>query len=104
LENDAGQSIFDHHEKADHIWQAFKERLGVLDFTSIQFNLDTLMQASVDLSSLVVPFTNQEIDAVIKGLPSDKAPGLMVLIQILSKNVGLLSARISTICVMISMM
>jgi hypothetical protein len=75
LENDSGQSVFDHHQKADLIWQAFKERLAVSDFTSIQFNLHTLMQASDDLSSLVVPFTNQEIDAVIKGLSSDKAPG-----------------------------
>jgi len=33
------------------------------------------MQASIDLSSLVAPFSTMEIDLVVRNLPSDKAPG-----------------------------
>jgi len=33
------------------------------------------MQATADLSSLVAPFDKQEIDLVVRSLPSDKAPG-----------------------------
>jgi hypothetical protein len=57
------------------IWQSFKERLGVNGFTSIIFNLDNLLNANTNLSALVAPFTNQEIDQVVKSLPSNKALG-----------------------------
>jgi hypothetical protein len=49
--------------------------LGVSDFSSIHFDLDSLMQPEVDLSSLVQPFAKDEIDAVIRALPSDKTLG-----------------------------
>lgn len=41
----------------------------------MNFNLPTLVHASHDLSSLVAPFSNEEIDSVVRHLPSDKAPG-----------------------------
>lgn len=75
LEDDAGVPIFDYQQKAQMIWVAFKERLGISEFSSINFNLDTLIQNTVDLGSLVVPFTHQEIDSIVRSLPSDKAPG-----------------------------
>lgn len=53
---------------------AFKERLGVSSFRGMNFNLPTLIHAP-DLSSLVTPFLDEEVDSVIKHLPSDKAPG-----------------------------
>jgi hypothetical protein len=55
------------------IWQSFKERLGVNGFTGIIFNLDNLLNANTNLSALVAPFTKQEIDQVVKSLPSNKA-------------------------------
>jgi hypothetical protein len=39
------------------------------------FNLNSLLQADHDLSFLVNPFQKEEIDAVVRHLPSDKAPG-----------------------------
>jgi hypothetical protein len=57
------------------IWVAFKDRSGVSEFTSIQFNLDNLIQTAADLSSLVIPFSQQEIDSMVRALPSDKALG-----------------------------
>ena len=75
LETDEGVSVFDHQHKADMIWEAFKERLGMSEFSSSLFYLSSFMQPVTDLSSLVVPFDKQEIDSVVKSLPSDKAPG-----------------------------
>jgi hypothetical protein len=57
------------------ICQSFKERLGVIGFTGIIFNLDNLLNANTNLSVLVAPFTNQEFDQVVKSLPSNKALG-----------------------------
>ena len=39
------------------------------------FDLPSLIALSVDLDSLVSPFTKEEIDSIIKRLPTDKAPG-----------------------------
>ena len=52
-----------------------KERLGSSSFQGIQFDLPALIQSATDLNSLAVPFQKEEIDAVVKFLPSDKAPG-----------------------------
>jgi hypothetical protein len=49
--------------------------LGVSSFTGITFNLPDLIQFGHDLTSLVAHFSKEEIDLVIKRLPSDKAPG-----------------------------
>lgn len=74
LENDVGVPVFDHQLKVDLIWHSYKERLGISDFSAIIFNLDSIVQPVVDLSDLIEPFTSQEIDAVVRSLPSDKAP------------------------------
>ena len=66
-------AIFYHQQMAQLIWLAFKERLDVSEFTGIHFNLDHLMQATVDLRSLELPFTKDEIDPVVKSLPSVKS-------------------------------
>jgi hypothetical protein len=57
------------------IWEAFKERLGISKFTSIHFNLDSVLRTSSDLSSLVELFSTMEIDLVVRNLPLDKSPG-----------------------------
>jgi hypothetical protein len=38
------------------------------------FNLQQLINLEVDLSSLIAPFSKEEIDRIIKLVPSDKAP------------------------------
>ena len=42
LENDYVTSIFYHQQKANLICLAFKDRLGVSEFNSIQFNLNSV--------------------------------------------------------------
>jgi hypothetical protein len=39
------------------------------------FDLDSLLQDTIDLSTLEAPFSQQEIDSVVKQLPLDKSPG-----------------------------
>jgi hypothetical protein len=39
------------------------------------FNLSTLIQLVDNLSELEVPFSQQEIDLIIKNLPTNKSPG-----------------------------
>jgi hypothetical protein len=56
------------------IREAFKERLGISKFTSIHFNLDSVLRMSADLSSLVELFSTMEIDLVVRNLPLDKSP------------------------------
>jgi hypothetical protein len=75
LINEQGQVVSDHTEKATLIWESFKERLGTSNFTNLSFDMPTLLDNSVDLSSLIQPFTHDEIDVVVKNLPSDKSPG-----------------------------
>lgn len=75
LHDDQGTPIYDHSEKANLIWLAFKDRLGTSNFTSIQFYLAFHFADQPDLSSLVQTFSKQEVDEVVKNLPSNKAPG-----------------------------
>lgn len=38
-----GSCVFDHDLKAGALWTAFKERLGVSEFSGIQFDLPELL-------------------------------------------------------------
>jgi len=94
LEDEAGSNIVDHQAKADLIWIAFKERLGVSSFTDINLDLGLFFQTHVESAVLTEPFSTDEIDTVVKSLPSDKALAHMDLIQTLLRNVGQLLNRI----------
>jgi hypothetical protein len=56
------------------LWKEFKKRLGDSIQTTMFFNLESLV-AGQDLHALDQPFTQEEIDSVVRHLPSDKAPG-----------------------------
>ena len=75
LSDREGNSITDHEQKANHLWTAFKQRMGVSEFTGMSYNLDELL-TSHDLEDLDVDFSQQEIEMVIKSLPNNHAPGL----------------------------
>jgi hypothetical protein len=75
LTNNQGEDLFNHKDKAALIWHSFKERLGTNNYTGTTFDLPSLVDNNVDLSSLVSPFSHDEIDAVVKNFPSDKSPG-----------------------------
>ena len=49
--------------------------MGVSCQPQMQFDLPALINVNVDLNSLVAPFSREEIDLLIKQIPTDKAPG-----------------------------
>jgi hypothetical protein len=49
--------------------------VGTSNFLGIDFDLPNLLNRNDDLQWLDSPFTKQEIDSIIKALPSDKSPG-----------------------------
>jgi len=75
LTNSEGEELFSHEAKANLIWESFKERLGVSEFSEIYFNLDDLLQPVEGLDILELPFTESEITDIVKQLPSKKSLG-----------------------------
>ena len=69
-------NIFQHHEqKAELLWNAFKERMGMTDFNYMIFNLGDFIQPVEELEQLELPFTKEEVDEVVSNLPNNKSPG-----------------------------
>lgn len=66
----------DHGIKANILWDAYKDRLGVVEFQNMVFDLQSLFNDQIDLSDLEEPFSHEEIDQVVAHLPLDKSPGL----------------------------
>jgi hypothetical protein len=64
----------DHHGKASLLWEEYKVRLGCSVQTHMFFNIQDLVQQH-DLHHIETPFTREDIDNVVKRLPTDKAPG-----------------------------
>jgi hypothetical protein len=70
---DDGSIVFDDH-KAVALWDSYNDRLGCSEFSGILYDLSELIQAS-ELPVLDEPFSNDEILAVLKDMPSYHAPG-----------------------------
>jgi hypothetical protein len=66
--------VSSHAKKAALLWEEYKERLGVTIQTKMHFDFETLV-TNHDLQSIDHPFTQEDIDLVIKQLPADKALG-----------------------------
>lgn len=64
-----------HQNKAQILWEAYKERLGVSEYQNMVLDLHSLLGDQVDLSALEEPFSHEEIDQVVAQMPSDKSPG-----------------------------
>lgn len=75
LQDQDGDMQAGHEQKAELLWTAYKERLGTSEFTTMHFDLSTLLEQSGDLEWLQEPFTKEEIDKVISDLPSNKSSG-----------------------------
>lgn len=66
--------ITDHDQKANLLYESFRDRLGISEFTGIIFDMASLLTQH-NLEGMDENFTNEEIDRVIKSLPNDHAPG-----------------------------
>jgi hypothetical protein len=78
LKNSEVAEISDNEGKAEILWSTFKERMGTSDNTTMHFNLNNLFgspENSDFLQALEAPFSDSEIDSIIKNLPNDKSPG-----------------------------
>ena len=95
LTDDNGINFSEHDQKANLLWNAFKSRLGTTDFMGIDFDLPNLLNSHDGLQCMDSPFTKQEIDSIIKALPSDKSPGPDGFNTNFVKNAGISFLRIS---------
>lgn len=73
LEN--GDIITDHHQMAAVFWQDFKGRMGCSDGIQMGYNLQQLLQKVAGFQDLSKPFSDEEIESIIKQMPPDRAPG-----------------------------
>lgn len=64
-----------HEDKARICWEAFRERMGKIEFRHMYFDLSTILTQDPDLEWLERPFTKDEIDNIISDLPKNKSPG-----------------------------
>lgn len=74
IDTTEGRTVTNHHEKATHLWEEYRGRIGHAENPSIIFDLEQLLLHQ-DLSNLSQPFTKEDIDEVVKNMPNDKAPG-----------------------------
>ncbi|XP_020179632.1 uncharacterized protein [Aegilops tauschii subsp. strangulata] len=78
LHNEDQMEISDHAGKAAILLDAFKKRMGTSQETTMHFDLVSLYgqrQHSDIFANLELPFTAEEIEAVVHDLPNDKSPG-----------------------------
>lgn len=76
LTNQEGVVMLDHDSKAQHLFEALKNRLGLIENITIPHELLQLPDSYPRLAFLEEPFTEKEIDVVVKDLPSNKSLGL----------------------------
>lgn len=75
LVNDSGAVVYDHASKADLIWSSFKGRMRISTNPSMVFNLSELVAIHDDLDQLATAFEEEEINGIVRKMPSDKALG-----------------------------
>ena len=72
---DGAVEIHDHVGKEGVLFKTYKDRLGSSKPTNMRFDLSRIIRRIEGLDHLSAPFSNEEIDTVIKEMPSDRAPG-----------------------------
>ena len=91
----------EHIGKEGVLYKTYKECLGSSKPTTMRFNLSRIIRRIPGLDELSVPFSKEEIDAVIKEMPVDRA--LMDFMVVFSRAAGQSLKRISIKCVRICM-
>jgi hypothetical protein len=72
--NSEDSIVTDHDQKANLLWSSFKQRLGVSEFSSMVFNLSSLLTEH-NLQVLDADLSQEKNDMVIKNIPNNHAPG-----------------------------
>jgi hypothetical protein len=75
LIRDDGSLATDHHEKAGLLWHTFRDRLGFSTPIDSSFDFAQYIHPVANLEDMSSPFSREEIDKIVKDLPSGKAPG-----------------------------
>jgi hypothetical protein len=75
IKDDEGRDLSEHEEKVVVLWNTYRRRMGESSNTKNLFQIQSLVSNQMDLSHLVEPFTNEEIDKAIKKMPNERAPG-----------------------------
>jgi hypothetical protein len=74
LKNREGLEKTSHEYKTGILWEAFKDRLGTNEFSEMHFDHNGLIQVEAGLDGLQELFTTEEINRIVKNLPSRKSP------------------------------
>jgi hypothetical protein len=74
LQDDVGNMLNRHEDKATLFWEAYKDRLGRSKFTHMYFDIQSLLIAPENLDELEAPFLREEVDAIIQAMPTNKSP------------------------------
>jgi hypothetical protein len=75
LQDGNGVAKVQHEGKALLLWESFKESLGQSEYLNMHFDLEAPLMPIDDIETLVLPFSNEEIDDVVRNLKIDKSPG-----------------------------
>lgn len=75
LKDSDGMEVTAHEAKASLLWEGFKDRLGQSECVQMVYDLSDLLHNTYDLSDLEMPFTHEEIEAIVKNLPCENSPG-----------------------------
>jgi hypothetical protein len=75
LQDSNGVPRVQHDDKALLLWDSYTERLGQSDFSNMHFHLEGILLPLADLEDLILPFSTEEIDGVVRNLKSDKSSG-----------------------------
>ena len=70
-----GTTCSDHGGLAQVFHDSFRDRMGVAKGISMGFDLSTLLSSVEGLDVLTKPFDKEEMDDIVKHMPTDKAPG-----------------------------
>jgi hypothetical protein len=90
LRDDTGREIKDYEEKAELIWNSFKERLAISEYNGMQIDLSAIINPVQNLDWIESEFPKEDIDKVIAELPNNKSPGPDGFNGEFLKNAGLL--------------
>ena len=103
LEKQDGTILTSHRDKEQLLWEDFKERLGKSEFTRFGIDPSTILERRDDLGFLEEPFSNMEIDTIIKHLQMISLLDSMASVMNSSKLPGQQSKRTFTASANLSM-